>query len=69
MEYLPTEAGEYAVHVLCDDEDIEGSPFMAQIVPDDGKTFPHKVISPEQNKIFIFHPYTRTTTPNTVSRE
>uniref|UniRef100_A0A8C5FXD9 Filamin B n=1 Tax=Gadus morhua TaxID=8049 RepID=A0A8C5FXD9_GADMO len=34
--YWPTEPGEYAVHVTCDDEDIEDSPFMAHIVPDDG---------------------------------
>ena len=25
--------GEYAVHILCDNEDIPGSPYMAQIVP------------------------------------
>ncbi|XP_073773215.1 filamin-B isoform X1 [Danio rerio] len=34
VRYWPTEAGEYAVHVMCDDEDIEDSPFMAIIVPD-----------------------------------
>ncbi|KAA0707536.1 Filamin-B [Triplophysa tibetana] len=33
--YWPTEPGEYAIHVMCDDEDIEYSPFMAFIVPDD----------------------------------
>lgn len=33
--YWPTEPGEYAIHVMCDDEDIEDSPFMAFIVPDD----------------------------------
>ncbi|XP_062400673.1 filamin-B [Sardina pilchardus] len=34
VKYWPTEAGEYAVHVMCDDEDIEDSPFMAYIIPD-----------------------------------
>ena len=33
VSYLPTVAGEYAVHVLCDNEDIPQSPFMAQIGP------------------------------------
>jgi len=43
VSYLPTEAGEYAVHVLCDDEDIKASPFMAEIRPRDQVTFPQKV--------------------------
>ena len=33
VDYVPTVAGEYAVHILCDNEDIPGSPYMAQIVP------------------------------------
>ncbi|GAU93664.1 hypothetical protein RvY_05566 [Ramazzottius varieornatus] len=33
VKYWPTAPGEYAVHVLCNDEDIPGSPFMAQITP------------------------------------
>ena len=33
VDYIPTAVGEYAVHILCDDEDIPGSPFMAQIIP------------------------------------
>ena len=33
MEYIPTADGEYAVHILCDKEDIPGSPYMAQILP------------------------------------
>ncbi|CAL1273258.1 unnamed protein product [Larinioides sclopetarius] len=42
VEYLPTTPGEYAVHILCDKEDIPKSPYMAQILP---KTdyFPEKV--------------------------
>ncbi|XP_049441714.1 filamin-B isoform X1 [Epinephelus fuscoguttatus] len=41
--YLPTEPGEYAVHVTCDEEDIEHSPFMAIIVPDNNASDPEKV--------------------------
>ncbi|KAI3382075.1 hypothetical protein SNEBB_000636, partial [Seison nebaliae] len=33
VSYLPTAPGEYAVHILCDDEDIPGSPYMAWIEP------------------------------------
>ncbi|XP_048033232.1 filamin-B isoform X2 [Megalobrama amblycephala] len=31
VRFWPTEAGEYAVHVMCDDEEIQDSPFMASI--------------------------------------
>ncbi|KAM3849983.1 filamin-B-like, partial [Diretmus argenteus] len=44
--YWPMEAGEYAVHVTCDDEDIEQSPFMAVIVPDDQTSNPDQVRPP-----------------------
>lgn len=43
VRYWPTEPGEYAVHVTCDDEDIEHSPFMAYIVPDDNTSDSNKV--------------------------
>uniref|UniRef100_A0A4W6DXH3 Filamin A n=1 Tax=Lates calcarifer TaxID=8187 RepID=A0A4W6DXH3_LATCA len=44
VRYWPTEAGEYAVHVLCNNEDIQHSPFMAEIVSPPGKDFyPDKV--------------------------
>ncbi|XP_069499881.1 filamin-B isoform X2 [Ambystoma mexicanum] len=33
VKYWPRETGEYAVHVMCDDEDIKDSPFMAFIQP------------------------------------
>lgn len=33
VAYFPTEPGEYAVHVLCNNEDIPKSPFMADIKP------------------------------------
>ncbi|CAG0908127.1 unnamed protein product, partial [Cyprideis torosa] len=43
VRYYPTAPGEYAVHVLCDKEDIPKSPFMAAVVPK--KDFhPDKVI-------------------------
>lgn len=41
--YWPTEPGEYAVHVTCDEQDIEHSPFMAYILPDDNTSDPDKV--------------------------
>lgn len=42
--YWPTEPGEYAVHVLCKNEDIQHSPFMVEIVPPPAKDFyPDKV--------------------------
>ncbi|XP_047658290.1 filamin-C-like isoform X2 [Tachysurus fulvidraco] len=43
VRYWPTEAGDYAVHVLCDDEDIKDSPFMAHIFPAPNNLFPEKV--------------------------
>ncbi|XP_065165587.1 filamin-A isoform X3 [Atheta coriaria] len=33
VRYYPTVVGEYAVHILCDNEDIPKSPYMAQILP------------------------------------
>lgn len=44
MRYWPTEPGDYAVHVVCDDEDIKDSPFMAHILPAVNDIFPEKVI-------------------------
>uniref|UniRef100_A0A665USV8 Filamin A, alpha (actin binding protein 280) n=1 Tax=Echeneis naucrates TaxID=173247 RepID=A0A665USV8_ECHNA len=44
VRYWPTEPGEYAVHVLCNNEDIQHSPFMAEIVNPPGKDFyPDKI--------------------------
>ncbi|XP_075713670.1 filamin-C isoform X2 [Rhinoderma darwinii] len=43
VRYWPTEPGEYAVHVICDDEDIKDSPFIAHILPASNKAFPEKV--------------------------
>nr|XP_034194132.1 filamin-A isoform X4 [Osmia lignaria] len=33
VSYLPTAPGRYAVHILCDNEDIPKSPYVANIVP------------------------------------
>ncbi|KAF2884976.1 hypothetical protein ILUMI_21197 [Ignelater luminosus] len=33
IKYYPTAPGEYAVHILCDNEDIPNSPYIAQILP------------------------------------
>uniref|UniRef100_A0A3B4UCZ8 Filamin C n=1 Tax=Seriola dumerili TaxID=41447 RepID=A0A3B4UCZ8_SERDU len=43
VRYWPTEPGDYAVHVICDDEDIKDSPFMAHILPTANDVFPEKV--------------------------
>ncbi|XP_056278637.1 filamin-A isoform X2 [Pseudoliparis swirei] len=46
VRYWPTEPGEYAVHVLCNSEDIQHSPFMAEIVNPPAKDFyPDKVLA------------------------
>ncbi|XP_061423004.1 filamin-A-like [Lethenteron reissneri] len=41
--YWPGEAGDYAVHVVCDDQDIKHSPFMAEIVAAPADFHPDKV--------------------------
>ncbi|KAL6482814.1 hypothetical protein MHYP_G00076860 [Metynnis hypsauchen] len=46
VRFWPTEAGEYAVHVMCDDEEIEDSPFMACIAPK------RKSFSPDKVKVY-----------------
>lgn len=43
VRYWPTEPGDYAVHVICDDEDIKDSPFMAHILLTANDVFPEKV--------------------------
>ncbi|XP_061106619.1 filamin-A isoform X6 [Conger conger] len=43
VRYWPTEPGDYAVHVICDDEDIKDSPFMAHIIPAANDVFPGRV--------------------------
>ncbi|XP_058619192.1 filamin-A isoform X2 [Onychostoma macrolepis] len=43
VRFWPTEAGEYAVHVMCDDEEIQDSPFMTSIRPKRKDFHPDKV--------------------------
>ncbi|CAH8620119.1 unnamed protein product [Dicrocoelium dendriticum] len=43
VAYWPTVPGEYAVHILCNDENIPKSPFMVPIEPDLGKCDPDRV--------------------------
>ncbi|XP_069507070.1 filamin-A-like isoform X2 [Ambystoma mexicanum] len=43
VRYWPLDAGEYAVHVLCNNEDIKHSPFMAEIKPAPKDFYPEKV--------------------------
>lgn len=43
VRYLPTAPGEYAVHVLCDNEDIPNSPFMAHVLPKTDNFWPERV--------------------------
>ncbi|XP_043250798.1 filamin-A isoform X3 [Colletes gigas] len=33
VSYLPTAVGQYAIHILCDDENIPQSPYIANILP------------------------------------
>jgi hypothetical protein len=43
--------GEYAVHILCDDEDIPKSPYIAQVLP---KTDYHPEKVPPDKTAFLF---------------
>lgn len=43
VKYHPTAPGEYAVHILCDEEDIPKSPFMAQVIVQPPEVYPEKV--------------------------
>ncbi|XP_031757111.1 filamin-B isoform X3 [Xenopus tropicalis] len=43
VRYWPKEPGEYAIHIMCDDEDIQNSPYMALIQPASGDIDPDKV--------------------------
>uniref|UniRef100_A0A8D1C2U3 Filamin B n=1 Tax=Sus scrofa TaxID=9823 RepID=A0A8D1C2U3_PIG len=43
VKYWPKEPGEYAVHIMCDDEDIKDSPYMAFIHPASGDYNPDLV--------------------------
>lgn len=43
VRYYPVAPGEYAVHILCDNEDIPKSPYMANILPK-SNYYPDKVL-------------------------
>ncbi|XP_077449767.1 filamin-C-like isoform X2 [Stigmatopora argus] len=43
VRYWPTEPGDYAIHVICDDEDVKDSPFIARILPMVTNVHPEKV--------------------------
>lgn len=43
VTYWPTVAGEYAVHVTCDNEDIPGSPYMLDVTENVPNLHPDKV--------------------------
>lgn len=43
VSYYPTAPGDYAVHILCDNEDIPGSPYVARIKPAQGELRPNLV--------------------------
>ena len=45
VAYFPTEPGEYAVHVLCNQDDIPKSPYMADIKPAAAGFDPSKVLT------------------------
>jgi len=48
VTYLPTVAGQYAVHVLCNNEDINGSPFIVNVHPP-----PHTLFDPSQVSLIV----------------
>jgi len=43
ISYWPTAPGEYAVHIMCNEEDIPKSPYMAEIRPMTGDFDPRRV--------------------------
>lgn len=43
VKYYPTAPGEYAVHILCDEEDIPKSPYMAQVIVQPQDVHPQNV--------------------------
>lgn len=55
VRYWPTEPGDYAVHVICDDEDIKDSPFMAHILPAASDVAPEKVGGDLAQRLTVTH--------------
>ena len=57
ITYWPTVPGEYAVHILCREEDIPKSPYMADIIPA-GDYDPSKVCFSNPDSFFGPNNYT-----------
>lgn len=58
VKYWPKEPGEYAVHIMCDDEDIKDSPYMAYIHPASLDFNPDKARiqrDDDDSALFIYH--------------
>ncbi len=43
ISYLPTSPGGYAIHIMCNEEDIPGSPYMVDIQPFEDRVRPSYV--------------------------
>lgn len=56
VRYYPTVQGEYSLHILCNNEDIPGSPYIANILPNTDY-YPELVSEPlrDQFTIYIFN--------------
>lgn len=54
VRYYPTAPGEYAVHILCDNEDIPKSPYISQILPSTDY-YPDKVWKMKINNLWYFN--------------
>lgn len=53
VTYFPTAPGEYAVHILCNEDDIPKSPYMVQIHPETKAFNASKVRFKRQLHVFI----------------
>ena len=54
VTYFPTAPGEYAVHILCNEDDIPLSPYMAQIEPETKAFNASKVSKPRPSVLLRF---------------
>lgn len=53
VRYYPLAPGEYAVHILCDNEDIPKSPYIANVIPS-SDFYPDKVSGYCKREISIY---------------
>lgn len=53
VTYFPTAPGEYAVHILCNEDDIPKSPYMVQIQPETKAFNASKVRFKRQLNVFV----------------